>query len=285
MPGPRNRPPRRPLQRRRDPLRAPHRRAALHRIGGDDRLPDLQRGAAPADAGCGTGAAARDRQARHDRPGEITGRTLSERPGVPVRPARRGRRDARREHRGARRHAAQRRHREPRFAAGGDVERRDARHGGARADALRGPGREDPGAQRGHAGARRDGAVRATRHEHRQQRRAPALPRHGAGQRRRGTRDRDRVEGNERRPSPAVDPRGTGGTAARPPLSTQPLEAPFINQTTQRLAVYLGPIAKVVARKAADQACTRDEFLQIVAGHIGTQDRRSFLREMDSSSE
>ena len=30
----------------------------------------------------------------------------------------------------------------------------------------------------------------------------------------------------------------------RPPLSTQPLEAPFIDQTTQRLAVYLGPIAK-----------------------------------------
>ena len=79
--------------------------------------------------------------------------------------------------------------------------------------------------------------------------------------------------------------RGTGGTSARPPLSTQPLEAPFIDQTTQRLAIYLGPIARVVARKAAEQACTRDEFLQIVAGHIGTQDRRSFLREMDSSGE
>ncbi|MEO8674065.1 MAG: serine/threonine-protein kinase [Casimicrobiaceae bacterium] len=78
--------------------------------------------------------------------------------------------------------------------------------------------------------------------------------------------------------------RGTG-SAARAPLSTQPLEAPFIDHTTQRLAIYLGPIARVVARKAAEQACTRDEFLQIVAGHIGTQDRRSFLREMDSSGE
>ncbi len=73
-----------------------------------------------------------------------------------------------------------------------------------------------------------------------------------------------------------------GGTGAqRPPLSTQPLEAPFIEQTTQRLTVYLGPIAKLVARKAAEQARTRDEFLQLVAGHMGTQDRRSFLRDVD----
>ena len=79
--------------------------------------------------------------------------------------------------------------------------------------------------------------------------------------------------------------RGGSGAPERPPLSTQPLEAPFIDQTTQRLAVYLGPIAKVVARKAAEQARTRDEFLQIVAGHIGTQDRQSFLREMDRSSD
>jgi hypothetical protein len=67
----------------------------------------------------------------------------------------------------------------------------------------------------------------------------------------------------------------------RPPLSTQPLEAPFIDQTTQRLAVYLGPIARIVARKAAEQARTRDEFLQIVAGHMGTQDRRSFMRAVE----
>jgi len=77
-----------------------------------------------------------------------------------------------------------------------------------------------------------------------------------------------------------------GGTGAqRPPLSTQPLEAPFIEQTTQRLTVYLGPIAKLVARKAAEQARTRDEFLQLVAGHMGTQDRRSFLRAMDQDGD
>jgi serine/threonine-protein kinase len=79
-----------------------------------------------------------------------------------------------------------------------------------------------------------------------------------------------------------LSPAGGGASSDRPPLSTQPLEAPFIDHTTQRLAVYLGPIAKLVARKAAEQARTRDEFVQIVAGHIGTQDRRSFLREMGS---
>jgi serine/threonine-protein kinase len=77
-----------------------------------------------------------------------------------------------------------------------------------------------------------------------------------------------------------------GGTSSqRPPLSTQPLEAPFIDHTTQRLATYLGPIAKILARKAAEQARTRDEFLQLVAGHMGTQDRHSFLRSIDQDGE
>lgn len=76
----------------------------------------------------------------------------------------------------------------------------------------------------------------------------------------------------------------SGGSVAsnRPPLSTQPQEAPFIEHTTQQLAVFLGPIAKVVARKAADQARSRDEFLQLIASHMGTQDRQSFLRAVDS---
>jgi len=60
-----------------------------------------------------------------------------------------------------------------------------------------------------------------------------------------------------------------------------PLDQAFIDRTTTRLAAYLGPIAKVVARKAAQQAQTRQEFVQIVASHIGTQDRLAFLRETD----
>ena len=61
---------------------------------------------------------------------------------------------------------------------------------------------------------------------------------------------------------------------------TAPLDQHFIDETTQRLVVYLGPIAKIVARKAAQQAQTQEEFVHIVASHIGTQDRLMFLREV-----
>lgn len=67
---------------------------------------------------------------------------------------------------------------------------------------------------------------------------------------------------------------GTGVAAPRP------LEQAFVDDVTSRLAVYLGPIAKVVARKAAQQSSNPQEFVRIVASHIGTQDRRTFLAEM-----
>jgi serine/threonine-protein kinase len=66
----------------------------------------------------------------------------------------------------------------------------------------------------------------------------------------------------------------TGG-----PEAQAPLDPDFVEQTTSRLAVYLGPIAKVVARKAAQGAGNRQEFVQRVAGHLGAQERGAFLRE------
>ena len=63
-------------------------------------------------------------------------------------------------------------------------------------------------------------------------------------------------------------------------LRARPLEQAFVEQTTSRLAVYLGPIAKVVAKKAAQQAHDSDEFVKLVAEHIGTQERSAFLREI-----
>ena len=59
-----------------------------------------------------------------------------------------------------------------------------------------------------------------------------------------------------------------------------PLEPQFVHETTQRLLVYLGPIGRVVAKKAAEQARSQQEFVQLVADHIGTQDRGTFLREV-----
>jgi eukaryotic-like serine/threonine-protein kinase len=63
-------------------------------------------------------------------------------------------------------------------------------------------------------------------------------------------------------------------------MVAQPPEQAFVDATVTRLAVYLGPIAKLVAKKAAQQAHSPEEFVQIVASHIGTQDRKAFLREM-----
>jgi serine/threonine-protein kinase len=70
---------------------------------------------------------------------------------------------------------------------------------------------------------------------------------------------------------------GSIGTRALPPI---PLEAQFVHETTQRLCVYLGPIGRVVAKKAAERAKSQQEFVELIAGHIGTQDRDQFLREV-----
>ena len=65
----------------------------------------------------------------------------------------------------------------------------------------------------------------------------------------------------------------------------RPLEQAFIDSTVARLTVYLGPIAKIVAKRAAQQAQGQDDFVRIVAGHIGTQDRHAFLREVGYDDE
>ncbi|HKN09541.1 MAG TPA: serine/threonine-protein kinase [Pseudomonadota bacterium] len=59
-----------------------------------------------------------------------------------------------------------------------------------------------------------------------------------------------------------------------------PLDPVFVEETTSRLAVYLGPIAKIVTRKAAADAANRQEFVQRVADHLGAQERGAFLREV-----
>jgi serine/threonine protein kinase len=58
------------------------------------------------------------------------------------------------------------------------------------------------------------------------------------------------------------------------------LDQVFIDQITARLAVYIGPIAPIVARRAAREAKSRTEFLRRVADNLGTQERAAFLREV-----
>ena len=72
---------------------------------------------------------------------------------------------------------------------------------------------------------------------------------------------------------------GTAQTAATQ-LAAAPLDQAFIDQVTARLAVYIGPIAPVLAKRAARDAKNRTDFLHRVADNLGTQERAAFLREV-----
>jgi eukaryotic-like serine/threonine-protein kinase len=80
-------------------------------------------------------------------------------------------------------------------------------------------------------------------------------------------------------PGSSTSPRivATGQTAQTQAL---PLDKDFVDQTTMRLAAYLGPIAKVVVNRAAQKASSQHEFVQLVADHLGSKERGAFLREI-----
>jgi serine/threonine protein kinase len=80
---------------------------------------------------------------------------------------------------------------------------------------------------------------------------------------------------------PQTERSGSIGTRTLPPI---PLEAQFVQETTQRLLVYLGPIGRVVAKRAAERAKSQQEFVELVAGHIGTENRGAFLKEVGFDS-
>jgi serine/threonine-protein kinase len=78
----------------------------------------------------------------------------------------------------------------------------------------------------------------------------------------------------------ATPPGSSTGTNTRSLLRQAALEQSFVDQTSNQLAVYLGPIAKVVTSRAAQKATSRQEFVRLVAGHLGDQERNTFLKEI-----
>ncbi len=58
-----------------------------------------------------------------------------------------------------------------------------------------------------------------------------------------------------------------------------PLEQAFIDQIAARLAVFLGPIAPLVTKRAAREAKSPSDFVKRVAENLGPQERQAFLRE------
>jgi len=71
-----------------------------------------------------------------------------------------------------------------------------------------------------------------------------------------------------------------GSSVSQRSLPSAPIDSAYIDEVTARLAIYLGPIARIVTKKAAQRASGRAEFVLLVADNLGTQERAAFLREM-----
>ena len=82
--------------------------------------------------------------------------------------------------------------------------------------------------------------------------------------------------------------RSTGGATTRATTAqgtktgtvAMPLEAAYVEHVTNRLAIYIGPIAQVLTRKAARESRSRAEFVRRCADNLGTQERVAFLHEL-----
>jgi serine/threonine-protein kinase len=62
-------------------------------------------------------------------------------------------------------------------------------------------------------------------------------------------------------------------------VATQ-LDATYVAHVTNQLAIYIGPIAQVLAKKAARESRSRSDFVRKCAENLGTQERSAFLHEL-----
>jgi serine/threonine-protein kinase len=77
--------------------------------------------------------------------------------------------------------------------------------------------------------------------------------------------------------SAAAPREAAGRTAIRAPV---PFDEAFVERVAQRLTVAIGPIARVVARRAARQTNDKADLLQLLAGHIeSAPERERFLAD------
>lgn len=84
-------------------------------------------------------------------------------------------------------------------------------------------------------------------------------------------------------------PGATGAAFGTMPAQASAIRAPALfdeawaEATASRLVVLIGPIARIVARRAMKQTSDRTEFLQLLASHIDNPDQRArFLRDADA---
>ena len=57
-----------------------------------------------------------------------------------------------------------------------------------------------------------------------------------------------------------------------------------IDQATRQLAVYLGPIARIVVKKVAAEITSRKQFYSMLAEHLRSEgDKERFLRDVNAA--
>ena len=61
--------------------------------------------------------------------------------------------------------------------------------------------------------------------------------------------------------------------------TTAPLDQAYVDALTARLTSYMGPIAKIVAKRAAREVTNRHDFARKVAENLAMHDRIAFLQE------
>ena len=79
------------------------------------------------------------------------------------------------------------------------------------------------------------------------------------------------------RAAPAAAPRG--GVSADAALTAEKIEA-----AQRRLAAYIGPIAKILVKKAAAQTSSSERFYLLLAESLSDMDRTRFLKEVGAGS-
>ncbi len=82
-------------------------------------------------------------------------------------------------------------------------------------------------------------------------------------------------------PPSAPAPRRSTQPGTRPPASGDaPLSADKVEAAQRKLAFYIGPIAKVMAKRAATQTESSLQFYLLLADNLSGGDRERFLREL-----
>lgn len=66
-----------------------------------------------------------------------------------------------------------------------------------------------------------------------------------------------------------------------PPGGGIPLTPDYIDRASQLLAIHLGPIAKVLTKRAAQTGCSQEQFIAALATHLSDdRERARFLKAL-----